>query len=100
MASKSSISRLAIDINREYQQTEFRKITIGITRLFISWHCSCRVEEERKRDLAERDALSERLKQKDKGKTRNIVEKSNKKVSVWVIWVSGVCVIWVGGVGG
>ena len=58
------------------------KITIGVTRLFISWHCSCRAEEERKRDLAERDALSERLKQKDKGKTRNIVEKSNKKVSV------------------
>ena len=59
----------------------------------------------------ERDALSERLKQKDKGKTRNIVEKSNKKVSVWVIWVGGVSgwsdlgewsvwVEWVGGVGG
>ena len=82
------------------------KITIGVTRLFISWHCFCRAEEERKRDLAERDALSERLKQKDKGKTRNIVEKSNKKVSVgdldgWSVLVEcvgggvGECVVWV-----
>ena len=58
--------------------------------MFLSWHCSCRAEEERKRDLEERDALSERLKQKDKERTRNIVEKSNKKVSVGVIWVGGV----------
>ena len=58
--------------------------------MFLSWHCSCRAEEERKRDLEERDALSERLKQKDKERTRNIVEKSNKKVSVGVIWVGRV----------
>lgn len=44
----------------------------------------CRAEEERRRDLAERDALSERLKKKDKERTRNIVEKSNKKVRVGV----------------
>ena len=38
-----------------------------------------RAEEERKRDLAERDALSERLKLKDKERTRKIVERSDKK---------------------
>ena len=48
---------------------------------FAYWR-SCRAEEERRRDLAERDALSERLKKKDKERTRNIVEKSNKKVRV------------------
>ena len=34
-------------------------------------------EEARKRDLEERDAFSERVKQKDKEKTRNIVERSS-----------------------
>ncbi len=38
-----------------------------------------RAEEERRRDLEERDALSERLKQRDKERTRNIVERSDKK---------------------
>ena len=66
-------------MNTMYQPPER---ILGVTALFISWHCSCRAEEERKRDLEERDALSERLKQKDKERTRNIVEKSNKKVSV------------------
>ena len=47
-------------------------------------------EEECKCDLEKRDALSERLKQKDKERTRNIVEKSNKKVSLWVHWVGEV----------
>ena len=41
-----------------------------------------RAEEERKRDMAERDALAERLKKKDKEKTRKIVERSDKKVCV------------------
>ncbi|XP_043940421.1 pre-mRNA-splicing factor ATP-dependent RNA helicase DHX16 [Protopterus annectens] len=36
-------------------------------------------ERERIKDLEERDALAERLKQKDKDKTRNIVERSDKK---------------------
>lgn len=40
----------------------------------------CRVERERKEDLAERDALSERIRLKDKEKTRHIVERSDKKV--------------------
>ena len=51
-------------------------------------YCACaracpvslsRVEEERRRDLEERDALAERLKQKDHEKTRNIMERSDKK---------------------
>ena len=42
-------------------------------------HC-CRMEEERAKDLRERDALAERIKKKDKEHTRKIVEKSDKKV--------------------
>ena len=41
-----------------------------------------RMEEERERDLKERDALAERIKKRDKEHTRKIVEKSDKKVSV------------------
>ena len=37
-------------------------------------------EKERKKDLEERDAFANRLKQKDKEKTRNILERSDKKV--------------------
>ena len=44
--------------------------------------CAGRMEEERERDLKERDALAERIKKKDKEHTRKIVEKSDKKVSV------------------
>ena len=43
---------------------------------------ACRAEEERRQDLVERDALAERIKQRDKEKTRNIVERSDKKVCV------------------
>ena len=39
-----------------------------------------RIEKEREQDLAERDALNERIKKKDKEKTRKIMEKSDKKV--------------------
>ena len=38
-------------------------------------------EESRVKDIEERDAFVERLKEKDKSKTRNVVERSNKKVS-------------------
>ncbi|XP_066295564.1 pre-mRNA-splicing factor ATP-dependent RNA helicase DHX16-like [Branchiostoma lanceolatum] len=38
-----------------------------------------REEKERVRDLEERDAFAERLKEKDKEKTRNIMERSDKK---------------------
>ncbi|CAI8013199.1 Probable pre-mRNA-splicing factor ATP-dependent RNA helicase mog-4 [Geodia barretti] len=38
-----------------------------------------RVERERREDLAERDAFSERVRMKDKEKTRHIVERSDKK---------------------
>lgn len=38
-------------------------------------------EEERKKDLEERDAFADRLKQRDKDKTRSIMERSDKKVS-------------------
>ena len=37
-------------------------------------------ERERRKDLEERDAFADRLKQKDKEKTRNIMERSDKKV--------------------
>ena len=40
------------------------------------------MEKERERDLLERDALNERMKKKDKEKTRKIMEKSDKKVIV------------------
>lgn len=36
-------------------------------------------ERERRKDLEERDAFADRLKQKDKEKTRNIMERSDKK---------------------
>lgn len=39
-------------------------------------------EVERCLDIQERDAFAERLKEKDKEKTRKIVERSNKKVSI------------------
>lgn len=44
----------------------------------------CRVERERKEDLAERDALSERIRMKDKEKTRHIMERSDKKVHCYI----------------
>jgi len=37
-------------------------------------------EKLRKEDLEERDAFADRLKQRDKDKTRNILERSDKKV--------------------
>lgn len=39
-----------------------------------------REERERLQDLEERDAFSERVKQKDKDKTRHILERNDKKV--------------------
>lgn len=39
-------------------------------------------EEERRKDLEERDAFADRLKQRDKDKTRNIMERSDKKVLI------------------
>ena len=42
--------------------------------------CSLRAEQERKEDLAERDDFSERLRLKDKERTRHILERSDKKV--------------------
>ena len=51
-----------------------------------------RVERERKEDLAERDALSERIRLKDKEKTRHVLERSDKKVytctCMYEKWVS------------
>ena len=46
-------------------------------------------EEERKKDLAERDAFADRLKQRDKEKTRSIVERSDKKVSGVGVFIDG-----------
>ena len=43
---------------------------------------SLRAERERMEDLAERDALAERIRLKDKEKTRHIVERSDKKVKI------------------
>lgn len=49
---------------------------------FFNGHCNnfYRVEKERKEDLAERDALSERIRMKDKEKTRHVIERPDKKV--------------------
>jgi len=49
-----------------------------------------KAEEERMKDLEERDALAERIKQRDKEHTRKIAEKSDKKVqhvllSIWLL---------------
>lgn len=38
-------------------------------------------ERERLQDLEERDAFAERVKQKDKDKTRHILERNDKKVN-------------------
>lgn len=40
-----------------------------------------RDEQERRKDLEERDAFADRLKKKDKEKTRNVMSKTDKKVS-------------------
>lgn len=39
-------------------------------------------ERERLQDLEERDAFAERVKQKDKEKTRHILERNDKKVDM------------------
>ena len=39
-----------------------------------------RAEKERKQDLDERDAFADRLRLKDKGRTRNVTERTSKKV--------------------
>lgn len=39
-----------------------------------------REERERIQDLEERDAFAERVKQKDKDKTRHVLERNDKKV--------------------
>ncbi|GCB84645.1 hypothetical protein scyTo_0025320, partial [Scyliorhinus torazame] len=36
-------------------------------------------EKDRLKDLEERDAFAERIKQRDKDRTRNILERSDKK---------------------
>ena len=43
-----------------------------------------KAEEERMKDLEERDALAERIKKRDKEHTRKITEKSDKKVSIMI----------------
>ena len=40
-------------------------------------------ERERLRDLKERDEFADRMKDKDKGKTRQIMSKSEKKVRIF-----------------
>ncbi|PFX22231.1 putative pre-mRNA-splicing factor ATP-dependent RNA helicase DHX16 [Stylophora pistillata] len=55
-------SRVSKDVGKESESDEWEK-----------------EEEERKRDLEERDALADRLKKRDKEKTRNIMERSDKK---------------------
>ena len=47
-------------------------------------------EDKRKKDLEERDAFADRLKKRDKEKTRNIMERSDKKVPLHVhvyLWI-------------
>lgn len=39
-----------------------------------------REERERQQDIEERDAFAERVRQRDKDKTRNIAERTDKKV--------------------
>ena len=48
------------------------------------------MEKEREKDLLERDALNERIKKKDKEKTRKIVEKSDKKVLSLIVTFSSI----------
>lgn len=58
-----------------------------ILHIHVSAYCDFRAEEERRADLAERDALAERIKQKDAEKTRKIVEKSDKKARLYTVIV-------------
>ena len=46
-----------------------------------------RAEEERMKDLEERDALAERIKKRDKEHTRKITEKSEKKVMIFISFI-------------
>lgn len=49
-------------------------------------------ERERQQDIEERDAFAERVRQRDKDKTRNIAERTDKKVilvSVSFLFISG-----------
>lgn len=48
-----------------------------------------REERERQQDIEERDAFAERVRQRDKDKTRNIAERTDKKVVI--ISFSGRC---------
>lgn len=52
-------------------------IRLSLTR--APEHVSCTTEEERQRDLEERDAFADRLKAKDKDKQRNLMTQSKKK---------------------
>ena len=40
-----------------------------------------KIEDDRQKDLEERDAFADRLKEKDKEKQRNVMSKSEKKVN-------------------
>ena len=52
-----------------------------------------RIEREREDDLRERDEFAERLKKRDKEKTRNIVEKSDRKVTILDLDYSGIFIV-------
>jgi hypothetical protein len=54
-----------------------RDIRVSLTR--ASGHVPHTTEEERQRDLEERDAFADRLKAKDKDKQRNVMTQSKKK---------------------
>ena len=50
---------------------------------FVSLYNLCfSIERDRKKDLVERDALAERIRLKDKAKTRHVVERSDRKVNM------------------
>ena len=77
MAKRRKHLRQKIDVPSESSEEEVAEENEGDVESGDEWEKS---EKERVKDLEERDAFSARLKEKDKEKQRNVMEKSDKKV--------------------
>ena len=82
MAKRRKHLRQKIDVPSESSEEEVAEEKEGDVESGDEWEKS---EKERVKDLEERDAFSARLKEKDKEKQRNVMEKSDKKVSCYVV---------------
>lgn len=91
--STSKVVQVQVDNNTTASSMAFIELfdtlthcatTLHVLHLYLLHYDLCSIERERKEDLAERDALSERIRMKDKEKTRHIMERSDKKVHCFV----------------